>query len=110
MNNILKKYIYLNKRNIFMGLIIALFFSTIAYDGNKYYFIALLMAPSLMFSFIVGKMCYMEDQGSTKEFLLSLPVKKNGLVIEKYIVGMFCNYIGIVFVNVIFYLINNILY
>lgn len=87
-----------------------MFFSTIAYDGNKYYFTALLMAPSLMFGFIVGKMCYMEDQGSTKEFLLSLPVKKNGVVIEKYIVGMFCSYIGVVIVNLMFYLINNTIF
>ena len=110
MNKILKKYIYLNNKNILIGFFVALFFSTIAYDGNKYYFTGLLMVPSFLFSFIIGKMCYTESLGSTREFLLSLPIGKKSLIIEKYIGSIFCSCTGIFLVNLIFYLINNILF
>lgn len=70
------KYLILNKKNILIGLLVSFIFSTIAFDDNKYYTVALLMVPSLLFSFVVGKVCYEEDSKSTKEFLLALPIKK----------------------------------
>src|SRR5699024_4792066 len=106
MKKIFYKYIYLNGKNIIYGLLSALFFSTIALDSNKYYSVALLMVPSLLFSFIVGKMCYEEDSNSTKEFLLALPIKKQEIALEKNLIGHSCIILGITIVNSMFFIIN----
>ncbi len=106
MKNIINKYIYLNGRNVIFGLLSACFFSLIVLDSNKYYSVALIMAPSLLFSFVVGKMCYEEDSKSTKEFLLSLPMIKGNIVLEKNIVGQICILVGMILVNGIFLMVN----
>lgn len=108
MKKIFYKYIYLNGKNIIYGLLSALFFSTIAFDSNKYYSVALLMVPSLLFSFIVGKMCYEEDSNSTKEFLLALPIQKQEIALEKNLIGQLCIILGITIVNSMFFIINSI--
>lgn len=102
------KYLILNKKNILIGLLVSFIFSTIAFDDNKYYTVALLMVPSLLFSFVVGKVCYEEDSKSTKEFLLALPIKKSSIVVEKNIIGQICIFVGFVIVHIMFYLINKI--
>lgn len=109
MQKICYKYIYLNGKNSMFGIVSALFFGLIAFDSNKYYAVALLMSPSLLFSFVVGKMCYEEDSKSTKEFLLSLPTLKKYIVLEKNIVGQICIVLGICIVNSMFFIINTML-
>ncbi|MBZ4666270.1 MAG: hypothetical protein JG770_1523 [Mahella sp.] len=109
MKEIFNKYINLNKTNMVFGLLSACFFGLIAFDSNKYYPVALLMAPSLLFSFVVGKMCYEEDSKSTKEFLLSLPIVKNKIALEKNIVGQICIFIGFIIVHLMFFYVNVIL-
>ncbi len=106
MTRILIKYLYLNRKNLVFGLLSACFFGLIALDSSKYYAVALLMAPSLLFSFVVGKMCYEEDSRATKEFLLALPVRKRNIALEKNIVGQICIVAGMVIVNIMFLLIN----
>ena len=64
MKNLLFKYVLLNKRNVIYGILAAVFFAAISIDGHRYYPVALMMCPSLLFSFVVGKMCYMEDSTS----------------------------------------------
>ena len=66
------------------------------------------MVPSLLFSFIVGKMCYEEDSNSTKEFLLALPIQKQEIALEKNLIGQLCIILGITIVNSMFFIINSI--
>jgi len=94
MKNLLAKYILLNKKNIVFGVLATVFYSFISLDEQKFYLGALLMCPSLLFTFVVGKMCYMEDSDATQQFLLSLPITKRDLVFEKNIVSYLCIVIG----------------
>lgn len=102
------KYLILNIKNILIGLLVSFIFCTIAFEdiSNKYYAVSLLMVPSLLFSFVVGKVCYEEDSKSTKEFLLALPIKKSSIVSEKNIIGQICIFVGFVIVHIMFYLIS----
>jgi len=90
MKNLLTKYILLNKKNIMFGVLATVVYSFISFDEQRFYPVALLMCPSLLFSFVVGKMCYMEDSDATQQFLLSLPISKRDLVFEKNIVSYIC--------------------
>lgn len=94
MINLLKKNWLLNKKNIVFGLLSSLFFSLINLDGDKYYTVAIMMCPSLLFSFVVGKMCYLEDSETTQQFLLSLPLTKEMIILEKLILSYLCIVIG----------------
>ncbi len=109
MRRLLKKYVILNRRNLIYGLLLAVGFGTIAFDGVTYYPVALLMAPSLLFTFAVGKMCYEEDSKSTRHFLLSLPVPPKTLILEKNIMSHLCIVVGMLIVNAVFYIINILL-
>ncbi|MGL5439826.1 MAG: ABC-2 transporter permease [Filifactoraceae bacterium] len=93
---LLKKSVVLNKKNIIIGIFVAIFFSTIQYDGNKYYLVSLVMCPSLLFSFAVGKLCYMEDDDSTKVFISSLPISQKSLIIEKNLLSYLCIILGMI--------------
>lgn len=106
MKKIFFKYIYLNNRNLIFGVLSACFFALIAFDSNKYYSVALLMVPSLLFNFIVGKMCYEEDSKATKEFLLAMPILKRDIALEKNIIGQICIVVGFCLVNVVFWIVN----
>ena len=90
----------LNKKNIILGILVSFFFSIISIDGYKYYPVALMMCPSLLFSFIVGKMCYIEDPIATQQFLLSLPISKKDIVFEKNILSYVCVILGMFIANV----------
>lgn len=92
---LIKKSFILNKKNIVIGLLVTLFFSSIQYDGNSQYAVSLMMCPSLLFSYVVGKLCYLEDNISSQHFLLSLPITKKQLICEKNIISYFCVVIGI---------------
>ncbi len=99
MKNLLFKYVLLNKRNVIYGILAAVFFAAISIDGHRYYPVALMMCPSLLFSFVVGKMCYMEDSTSTRQFLLSLPVSRADTIFEKNIMSYICIVAGILIAN-----------
>lgn len=99
MKNLLTKYILLNKKNIMFGVLATVFYSFISFDEQGFYPVALLMCPSLLFTFVVGKMCYMEDSDATQQFLLSLPITKRDLVYEKNIVSYLCIVIGMAIAN-----------
>lgn len=109
MKKVLYKYMYLNGKNILFGILSACFFGLIAFDSNKYYSVAMLMVPSLLFSFVVGKMCYEEDSKSTKEFLLSMPVSKKNIAMEKNIIGHICILLGFCIVNIMFWITSMVL-
>jgi len=95
MKNLLTKYILLNKKNIMFGVLATVVYSFISFDEQRFYPVALLMCPSLLFTFVVGKMCYMEDPDATQQFLLSLPITKRDLVFEKNIVSYLCIAAGV---------------
>lgn len=97
---LLRKNWLLYKKNIVLGVLFATFFSIITIDGAKYYTVSLMMCPSLMFSWTVGKICYMEDSNATRQFLLSLPVSKKDIINEKNILSFFCILGGILIANV----------
>lgn len=95
MLNLLWKDIQFNKKQILIGILSALFFSSIILDGQKYSFVGVLMIPSLLFTFMVGKMCHVEDQKSVAHFLSSLPIKKSEIVMSKYIMSYMSLSVGI---------------
>lgn len=66
MRKLLFKYVLLNRKNVMVGFVVAIFFSLINIDGHRYYPAALMMCPALLFSFVVGKMCYLEDSTATQ--------------------------------------------
>ena len=86
---LLRKNWLLYKKNIVLGVLFATFFSIITIDGAKYYTVSLMMCPSLMFSWTVGKICYMEDSNATRQFLLSLPVSKKDIINYEIILSFF---------------------
>ena len=87
MLNLLWKDFYFNKRQIALGILFALGFSVIIADGQQFSSSGILMIPSLLFSFMVGKMCQVEDQKSVFHFLSSLPVKKSEMVMSKFVMS-----------------------
>lgn len=99
MIKLLNKNVLLNHKNIFLGILASVFFACISLDGYKYYPVALMMCPALLFTFVVGKMCYMEDSISTKQFLMALPITKKDLIFEKNILSYLCIVIGEVIAN-----------
>lgn len=109
MKKLLMKNLILNKKNILVGLLLSILFSSILIDGNKYYPAALLMSPSLLFSCVVGKMCYIESSEGTKSFLQALPINRKQIICEKNIVAFLTILLGILIVNLMGLIINQIL-
>lgn len=85
MINLILKDIYFNTQQVCFGFLTALIFSSIILDSAGLGMLSILMVPSLLFSFIVGKMCHMEDKTSVYNYLKSLPIKKSYIVISKFI-------------------------
>lgn len=85
MINLILKDIYFNVRQVFFGFLASFIFSLIILDSVNFSMMAMLMVPSLLFSFIVGKMCHMEDKRSVRNYLKSLPIKRSYIVISKFI-------------------------
>lgn len=104
------KYLYLNRRNVLIGLGTAAVFGFIFLDSLDFYAVALMMGPMLLFNFAVGKMCYMEDSAGTKQFLLSLPMEKEELVLEKNIAAWLCLAAGMLAIHVMDILIGLLKY
>lgn len=104
MSRLLKKNILLNKRNILFGIIGAFLFGLISHDGHQYYIVAMMMCPALLFTFVVGKMCYVEDSIATQQFLLSLPISKWDIIFEKDILSYLCILIGVAIANIMSFL------
>lgn len=99
MKKLLFKYVFLNKKNVMVGFGATIIFSLIGIDGHRYYPAALMMCPALLFSFVVGKMCYLEDSTATQQFLFALPVAKKDIIFEKNIMSYICIIAGLVVAN-----------
>ncbi|GAB6108945.1 ABC-2 transporter permease [Fusibacter bizertensis] len=95
MSNLIKKNFVLNKMNFLFGLLGALIFGSISLDGHRYYTVALMMCPSILFTFTVGKMCYTEDTIASRQFLLALPISKKDIVHEKNFWSYFTILLGL---------------
>lgn len=106
LRSLLRKYFIMNRKNSLIGVAAAALFSCIIVEGAEYYAVSLLMSPSLLFSFIVGKLCYMEDESSTRIFLLSLPIGRKELILEKNIVSYGCIIAGLILSNLIFFAVD----
>lgn len=85
MINLIIKDISFNIRQVCIGILLSIAFSMIILDGESFSMLAMLMIPSLLFSFTVTKMCFVEDNKSVYNFLMTLPIKKEYIVISKYI-------------------------
>jgi len=99
MINLIFKDIYFNLRQVVFGVLASIGFSLIILDGEKYSIVALLMVPSLLFSFSVGKMCHVEDKRSVYNYLKALPIKKSNIVISKYIESYLVLIIGYIILS-----------
>lgn len=106
LRSLLRKYFIMNRKNSLIGVAAAVLFSCIVVEGAEYYAVSLLMSPSLLFSFIVGKLCYMEDESSTRIFLLSLPIGRKELILEKNIASYGCIIAGLILSNFIFFAVD----
>lgn len=106
LRSLLRKYFIMNRKNSLIGVAAAVLFSCIIVEGAEYYAVSLLMSPSLLFSFIVGKLCYMEDESSTRIFLLSLPIGRKELILEKNIASYGCIIAGLILSNFIFFAVD----
>lgn len=106
LRSLLRKYFIMNRKNSLIGVAAAVLFSCIVVEGAEYYAVSLLMSPSLLFSFIVGKLCYMEDESSTRIFLLSLPIGRKELILEKNIASYGCIIAGLILSNLIFFAVD----
>lgn len=74
-----------NKVQVILGILIVVLSSAFIIAGRQYMIIPLIMAPSLLFNQIVGKSCYLDDKNGAYIFLRSLPIRKNIIVLSKYV-------------------------
>ncbi|ADQ39792.1 hypothetical protein Calkr_0227 [Caldicellulosiruptor acetigenus I77R1B] len=100
MIQLIKKDICFNIRQVIFGLLASIFFASIIFDSERFSIMAILMVPSLLFSFLVGKMCYMEDRRSVYNLLKSLPISKKYIVISKYIESYLTIILGCVILEI----------
>ncbi|MDO4594248.1 MAG: ABC-2 transporter permease, partial [Tissierellia bacterium] len=83
--------------------------STIIFDERSYYPAAIYLSCMLFFYFTVNKMCYVEDERDTRMFLKTLPIRNNGLVLEKYLMSLISIIMSSFIVHVIYGVINLLL-
>lgn len=95
MINLIRKTMVINKKYVLIAVLASCFFSSISLDGNKYYTVALMMCPALLFVFVVGKVCYIEGNNATRSFLDTLPVAKKHIILEKNILGLISIALGL---------------
>ena len=104
MINLILKDLCFNKKQICFGILASLLFSTIILDSSQYSVVATFMIPSLMFSFGVGKMCFVEDKNNVYSYLKALPILKKDIVVSKFIesiLTVLTSYLLIFTVNII---------
>ena len=106
MKNAKNKYIYLNGIDLLLGVLSAIFFSSIVFDSSKYYTVALLMVPAFLFYFIASKMYYKEDDKSNNKFILRLLAPRGNIMLGKNIAGQLCIVLGIIAVYVMLKIAN----
>ena len=106
MKNAKNKYIYLNGIDLLLGVLSAIFFSSIVFDSSKYYPVALLMVPAFLFYFIASKMYYKEDDKSNNKFILRLLAPRGNIMLGKNIAGQLCIVLGIIAVYVMLKIAN----
>lgn len=102
----MNKYNYLNGIDLLLGILSAIFFSSIVFDSSKYYPVALLMVPAFLFYFIASKMYYKEDDKSNNKFILRLLAPRGNIMLGKNIAGQLCIVLGIIAVYVMLKIAN----
>ena len=106
MKNANNKYIYLNGIDLLLGILSAIFFSSIVFDSSKYYPVALLMVPAFLFYFIVSKMYDNDDEKSNNKFIMRLLAPKGNIMLGKSVAGQLCIIFGIIAVYVMLKIAN----
>lgn len=106
MKNAKNKYICLNGIDLLLGILSAIFFSSIVFDGGKYYPVALLMVPAFLFYFIVSKMYDNDDEKSNNKFIMRLLAPKGNIMLGKSVAGQLCIIFGIIAVYVMLKIAN----
>lgn len=85
MKNLIFKEIQFNKKNVILSVIIPLVSTIlIGFDNGNYGLMAFYMSWILSFNFFVGKSCYADEQGSTLNYLKTLPIKVGNIVNIKF--------------------------
>ncbi|MEG0691153.1 MAG: ABC-2 transporter permease [Clostridium sp.] len=87
MLNLIIKDLLFNKKQCIYGLLGGMLVSLMIIDDVSFSLAGIILVPGILFSFIVGRMCYLEDNISVKSLLQSLPIKKSDIVISKYLEG-----------------------
>lgn len=107
--NILKiiyKDISFNIRQALLGVLgSAIVICLMVLDETKFSTFTFFMVPMFMFSFAVGRMCYMEDKDNVYMSLKALPINKKHIVLSKYIES----FIIVILSYVLIYLANFVL-
>ena len=102
----MNKYIYLNGIDLLLGILSAIFFSSIVFYSSKYYPVALLMVPAFLFYFIVSKMYDNDDEKSNNKFIMRLLAPKGNIMLGKSVAGQLCIIFGIIAVYVMLKIAN----
>lgn len=77
-----------NKKNIYISTLVSLLgYYLISQDGERYKVLACTLIPLLMFNFVIGKICFIEDRDKVYKYIHSLPLKKSDFVLSKYVEG-----------------------
>lgn len=88
-----------NKKNIYISFLMCLIgFYLISQDGQRYKILACTLIPLLLFNFIIGKLCFVEDRDKVFKYIQALPIKKSHFVIAKYFEGFVVLVVSFVFI------------
>jgi ABC-2 type transport system permease protein len=86
MIQLILKDINFNKKNIYISTLVCLVgYYLISQDGERFKVLACTLIPLLMFNFIIGKLCFIEDRDKVFKYIQALPIKKSHFVTAKYL-------------------------
>lgn len=101
MIKLFRKSIILNKKNIFLGILISTIISLVRYEPSEKAFIfATILSPLSLFYDFVGKLMYSEGIKPSEKFLLTLPTSKKDLILEKNYLA-YISIVGGIFISLI---------
>lgn len=89
MKNLILKEISSNKKNIFLSVILSLVaIVLLAFDKNDYSVMGFYISCLTCFTYFIGKSCYIDEHGSTLDYLKTLPTSTSNIVNTKFILTL----------------------
>lgn len=89
MNNLILKEISFNRRNIILSVVAPVVGTILlGFEQGDYSIMIFYMSWVLCFTFFIGKSCYMDERGSTLNYLKTLPTKTSNIVNIKFLLTL----------------------